>query len=210
MPVTFRYALAPRAIALRARMVALSGAAVAVAPAWLVLALVAQLGLASRIVVIAVAIAIGALGVARGLVAYGQAKQRLTSLVIEAGEGELTVTTARGATCIPAAGITRVTEVDGAYGGLRVELTPESTPSRFDVPRGGEAFGDLRAWLSSRTPIERTARRGLPARIALAVGVVLALFFVPFVVADARGSRVAVAIVLLAAWGAMRAVAARG
>ena len=47
------------------------------------------------------------------------------------------------------------------------------------------------------------------SRIALVAGVVLALFFVPFVVADARGSRVAVAIVLLVAWGATRLVAAR-
>jgi len=205
-----RYALAPRTIAARARMVALSGAAVAVAPAWLVLVLVAQLGLASRVVVVAVAAAVGALGVARAVVGHAHAKRRLAALAVDAdGDAELRVSSIRGVTRVPAAAIARVVEVDGAYGGLRVELVPESVPSRFDVPRGGEAFGELRSWLASRVPIERAARRGLFARVALIAGVVLALFFAPFVVADARGSRVAVAIVLLVAWGAMRAAAAR-
>jgi hypothetical protein len=145
----------------------------------------------------------------RATLAYARAKRRLAALAIEPDGEELVVRTPRGETRAAVAAIARVIEIDGAYGGLRVELSPGSEPSRFDVPRGGEAFGELRAWLSSRAPIERTPRRGPAARIALVGAVVLALFFVPFVVADARGSRVAVVIVLLVAWGAMRVVAVR-
>jgi hypothetical protein len=47
------------------------------------------------------------------------------------------------------------------------------------------------------------------ARFGLATAIVFGLFFVPFVVADARGSRLAVWLVLLVAWGAVRALAAR-
>jgi len=208
--MSLRYALAPGAVAARARMVALSGAAVAVAPAWLVIALVAQLGLVSRAVVVVVAAAVGILGIARGALEYARARRRLSVFAIDADDAALAVSTVRGDTRVPAGAIERVTEVDGAYGGLRVELRPGAIPSRFDVPRGGESFGELRSWLASRAPVERAARRGLGGRIALVAAVVLALFFVPFVVADARGSRVAVALVLLVAWGAMRAIAARG
>ena len=204
-----RYTLAPRAIGARARVVAASGAAIAVAPAWLVVVLVAELGLASRGITLGLAVAIGLLGAARATLEYTRAKRRLAALALEADGEELVVRTPRGETRVAVAAITRVIEIDGAYGGLRVELSPGSAPSRFDVPRGGDGFGELRAWLSSRAPIERAPRRGPVARIALVGAVVLALFFVPFVVADARGSRVAVVIVLLVAWGAMRVVAAR-
>jgi hypothetical protein len=204
-----RYTLAPRAIGARARVVAASGAAISVAPAWLVIVLVAQLGLAQRGVTLVLAVGIGLLGAARASVAYARAKRRLTALAIDTDEEDLVVTTPQGATRIPISAIARVIEIDGVYGGLRVELVGRAEPSRFDVPRGGDLFGELRSWLSSRVTVERAPRRGLVARVALAAGVVLALFFVPFVVADARGSRVAVALVLLVAWGAMRVAAAR-
>jgi hypothetical protein len=204
-----RYTLASRAIGARARVVAASGAAIAVAPAWLVVVLVAQLGLAPRGITLGLAVAIGLLGAARATLEYTRAKKRLAALAIEADGEELVVRTPRGETRVAVAAIARVIEIDGAYGGLRVELSPGSQPSRFDVPRGGDGFGELRTWLSSRAPIERAPRRGPVARVALVGAVVLALFFVPFVVADARGSRVAVVIVLLVAWGAMRVVAAR-
>jgi hypothetical protein len=207
--VSVRYVLAPRAIAARARIVAASGAAIAVAPAWLVVVLVAQLGLASRAVTLGLAVAIGLLGALRASLEYVRARKRLAALAVVVDGEELVVTTLRAEMRVPAAGIARVVDIDGAYGGLRVELVDGSEPARFDVPRGGDAFGEVRSWLAARVTIERAPRRSRAARIALVAGVVLALFFVPFVVADARGSRVAVAIVLLVAWGAMRFVPAR-
>jgi hypothetical protein len=207
--VSVRYALAPRVIVTRARVVAASGGAIAVAPAWLVVVLLAQLGLTSRPVALGLAVAVGLVGAARASIEYVRARKRLSTLAIDVEGDEIVVTSARGKTLVPATAIARIVEVEGDYGGLRVELVDGSVPSRFDVPRGGEAFGELRAWLSARAPIERAPRRGMVSRIALVAGVVLALFFVPFVVADARGSRVAVAIVLLVAWGATRLVAAR-
>jgi hypothetical protein len=203
------YVLAPRAIAARARAVAASGTAAAVAPAWLVVVLAAQLGLTSRALTMELALAIGALGLTRALIDHGRTKKRLAALAIDVDGEELTLRTARGSTRVPPGGITRVTEIDGAYGGLRVELSAPGAIERFDVPRGGDSFAELRAWLVSRAPTVRSPRRSRAAKIALVAAVVLGLFFVPFVVADARGSRVAVAIVLLVAWGAMRAVAAR-
>jgi hypothetical protein len=204
------YALAPQASGARARVVAASGAAVAVAPAWLVVVLVAELGLASRAVTLGLAVAIGLLGALRAIVDLGRAKKRLGAFALVAEGDELEVTTLRGRTRVPVTGVAKVVEVEGAYGGLRIELLPGSHPSHFDVPRGGDSFAELREWLAARAPIERATRRGPLARAALVAGIVLALFFVPFVVADARGSRVAVALVLLVAWGAMRVVSTRG
>src|SRR5580658_4129238 len=93
-----RYLLAPRAVLARARVVAATGTAMAVAPAWLVIVLVAQLGLAPGGVTIGIAAAIGVLGVARGLLEHGRAKRRLAELAIEVEGEELTVCTARDRT----------------------------------------------------------------------------------------------------------------
>lgn len=204
-----RYVLAPREVGARARVVALSGAAVAVAPAWLVIVLVAKLGIAPRGVTTGLAGAVGLLGLARALLEQRRVRRRLGALAVVFEGDDLTLSTERGETHVPAAAIRRVTEIDGAYGGLRLELAGPGLPPRFDVPRGGDAFADLRGWLVDRAPLARTPRRSRAARIALAAAIVLGLFFVPFVVADARGSRLAVALVLLVAWGAMRAAAKR-
>ena len=204
-----RYVLAPRAVGARARVVAASGTVVAVAPAWLVVVLAAQLGLVSRGVAMALAAVIAVLGLLRASLEHARAKSRLAALAIEVEGEELTVCAGADRTRVPLGTITRVTEIDGAYGGLRVELAGPGLPPRFEVPRGGDAFGELRAWLAERAPIARAPRRGRAARLGLAAAVVLGLFFVPFVVADARGSRLAVALVLLVAWGAIRAVTAR-
>jgi hypothetical protein len=203
------YALAPRKVAARARVVAASGTAAALLPALLVVVLVAELGLASRPVALGIAAGLGALALLRALLEHRRAKRRLAAFAIEV-EGEfLFLCTAQGKTRVAPGDIARVWEIAGAFGGLRVELSGNRSPARFDIPRGGEAFADLRAWLAARAPLARTPRRGRAVRIALAGAIVLGLFFVPFVVADARGSRLAVALVLLVAWAAMRAVGAR-
>jgi hypothetical protein len=204
-----RYVLAPRGVVARARALGVSGAAVAVAPAWLVVVLVAQLGLAPSVVTVGVAAAIGALGVARGIVSYVRAKKRLEALSIDADDEGLTLRGEHGETRIPRAAIVRAVEIEGLYGGLRLELDGEPLPPRVEVPRGGDAFFDLRARVASWRPIARAPRRGRAARLGLVAAVVLALFFVPFVVADVRGSRVAVALVLVVSWGALRAALSR-
>jgi hypothetical protein len=206
MPLT--YSLAPRAVVARARVVALTGTAMAVAPAWLVVVLVAQLRLAPLSLSIGIGLAIALLGIARGAVELARAKRRLTELAIEIDGDELVVCTARARTRVPPGSINQVTEIDGTYGGLRVALSAPGLPPRFDIPRGGDSFADLRAWLVARAPLVRPPRRARSTRIAIGAAVVLGLFFVPFVVADARGSRLAVALVLLLAWGGMRAIAA--
>jgi hypothetical protein len=204
-----RYVLAPRAVAARARVVAASGIAVAVAPAWVVVVLAAQLGLVSSRVALAVAGVIAGLGLVRGFLVHGRAKARLTALAIEVEGEDLRISSAEGEIRVPTRAITRVTEVDGAYGGLRIETAGHGLPPRFEVPRGGDAFGELRSWLAERAAIVRARRRGPVARFGLAAAIVFGLSFVPFVVADARGSRLAVWLVLLVAWGAVRALAAR-
>jgi hypothetical protein len=204
-----RYVLAPRAIAARARVVAASGTAGAVAPAWVVVILAAQLGLVSSRVAIAFAAGIAALGIVRAILVHARAKARLAALAIDVDEEEMTVSNAGAETRLSPRAITRVTEIEGAYGGLRIETAGSGLPPRFEVPRGGEAFAELRGWLAERTPIVRAPRRGPAARFGLVAAIVLGLFFVPFVVADARGSRLAVGLVLLVAWAALRALAAR-
>jgi hypothetical protein len=204
-----RYTLTPRAAVARARALAASETAMVVLPAWLVVVLVAQLGLAARAMTLAVAAAIAALGAVRGALAYARAKRRLAGMAIDDDGDGLTFHGPRTEARVPSSAIARAVEIDGPYGGLRLELASESLPARMDVPRGGESFGDLRARIAAWAPIERAPRRGWPSRLALGAVVVLALFFVPFVVADARGSRVAVAVLLLAAWGATRLLAMR-
>ena len=151
--MSVRYALAPRVIVTRARVVAASGGAIAVAPAWLVVVLLAQLGLTSRPVALGLAVAVGLVGAARASIEYVRARKRLSTLAIDVEGDGIVVTSARGKTLVPATAIARIVEIEGDYGGLRVELVDGSVPSRFDVPRGGEAFGELRAWLSVRAPM---------------------------------------------------------
>jgi hypothetical protein len=204
-----RYELEPRAVRARALFVAAASAAMAVAPAWLVVALIAQLGLAKPLVLCLAGGVIAVLGVLRGALSYVRLKERLTVLAIEADAAGLTVRTPKQERRLTRASIVRAVDIDGRYGGLRLELANAGDPSVFDVPRGGASFSDLRACVGSWVPIERPRRRSRVARFALGAAVILALFFVPFLVADARGSRMAVALVLVVAWGAMRVLTLR-
>ncbi|HEY2512694.1 MAG TPA: hypothetical protein VGI39_17625 [Polyangiaceae bacterium] len=204
------YRLAEEAVDRRAFALAVTGAATAVAPAMLVVVLLVQLGLASKSIAGGVAIAILALGVARAVLAYDRARRRLASLAVQADAEALTVRVGRQVTRIPRAAIERIVEVEGAYGGLRVQVAAEGLPRRIEVPAGGESFGALRARIGELARIERARRRGAWGKVVLGGVVVLALFFAPFVVADVRGTRVAAIVVLLAAWGTARATIGRG
>jgi hypothetical protein len=188
-------------------VVAFAGAAATTAPALLVVVLIAELGLASRALAVWLAAGIVALGLVRAFLEHRRARKRLLAFAIDTEEDGLILSGASGTTRVPSGSITFVSEIDGAFGGLRVDLSGPGLPPRFDVPLGGEAFADLRAWLVARAPLRRALRRSRAIRVALTGALVLGLFFVPFVVADARGSRLAGALVLFVAWVAMRAAA---
>jgi hypothetical protein len=149
------------------------------------------------------------LACARGAAEYGGARKRLEAFAIEAADDVLIVRTARGAIRVPSAAIARVADVYGPLGGLRLFLSAPELPSRVDVPRGGDGFGDLCEQIRTWRPIERARRRNRVARLALAVAVIAGLFFLPFVIDDVRGSKLGVAVVLVAAWIAMRLAIAR-
>jgi hypothetical protein len=204
-----RYELTPRSVRARARVVSATGTAAVVAPVWLAIVLASELGLTTRAVTIGLSAAVGLLGVARFFVALRRSRRRLAAFAVVVDGDVLRVVAIDGETRVPAWALRSVAEIDGMFGGLRVNLAGPGLPARFDVPRGGDAFPELRAWLAERVSVERAPRKSRAFRLAVAAAVVLALFFVPFFVADARGSRVAVAVVLLVAWGAMRVVAGR-
>jgi len=205
-----RYSLAPQAVGARAWALAVWGAVRSAVPAWLVVALVTQLGLAPRAWMTLAACLVALLAVARGFAEHRASRLRLAAFAIDADEDGLTVRTARGETRLARAAIARVTDIAGPLGGLRLDLVGATDlPSRVDVPHGGDAYGELREHLAAWVPVGRARRRGRVARAAVASAIVAGVFFVPFVLSDARGSRMAVALVLVAAWSAMRLVLAR-
>jgi hypothetical protein len=203
------YALAPRAVVTRARALSAWNAAAMAAPAWLVVVLIAQLGLAPVAWLGVAAGAMAILAAARATAEYGGARRRLAAFVIEADDAGLSLRTGRGALRIAPTAIARVVEIHGPLGGLRLFLEGPDMPSRVDVPRGGEGFGDLRERIAGWRSIDRARRRNRVARVVLGLAVVAGLFFLPFVIDDVRGSKVGVAVVLVAAWLAMRLAIAR-
>ncbi len=203
------YVLAPRAIERRARAIGAWRAAATAAPALLVVVLVAQLGTAPGAWLAGFGAAMVALTVARALAESRAAMRRLAQLTIEADDAGLLVRTAGGEARVEPRAIAGAIEHEGALGGLSLALRGEDLPSRMDVPRGGDGFAELRARIASWAPIERPPRRGKIARLALGVAIVAGVFFAPFVLDDARGSRVAVAALVLAAWGGMRLLVSR-
>jgi hypothetical protein len=209
-----RYALAEPAVIERGRATALFGAVATMLPPLLVMVLVAQLDLAPRAVVIAIAALVVALGAARGAVGYRLVLRRLRALVIRIDPEALVVDTARASLVVPRRAVAKIIEIDGPLGGLRLELRggPDlpDLPDRVDLPRGGEHFADLRTELALWSPLTRAPRRRRLTRVGLGALVVLAIFFVPFFVDDVvMRSRVAACAVILGLWLATRAALAR-
>src|SRR5262249_8959789 len=140
---------------------------------------------------------------------HGTAKRRLAGFALDVDDDGLAVRTERGALRIAPSAIARAVEVSGPLGGLRLHLVGDDLPSRVDVPRGGDRFGEVCARIGAWRPIGRARRRRRLARVALGAAVIAGLFFFPFVIDDVRGSRVGVAVVLVGAWLAMRVAIAR-
>jgi hypothetical protein len=138
----------------------------------------------------------------------------LRSLVVTASEDALRVEAPRLRQVMPGASVASITEIDGPLGGLRIVGAPDptgSTPPAIHVPRGGEAFGDLRAAVERWRPIRRRGRRSPATRWVLGALVVAGIFFVPFLLDDfVARSRLVAGGLVLALWGAMRLVLQRG
>ena len=183
-PVVYR--LDDRATVTRARASAVLGTATHLGPALLVVVLLTRLGYVPDILALAGGVALLALALVRVKLKYRQIVRHLRAFEVGVTAGELTVTTVRGPQRIVPAAIERVTAVGGALGGLRVEIGKRGAADaqRLDIPRGGEAFGELRAALERWGPIERMPRRRRLVRATLGVLVVFAIFFVPFFMAD--------------------------
>ncbi len=182
----------------RARVVAAIGTAQALSPAVLVVVLVHKLGYVTGALATAGSAALVALALVRGVAEYMRVAPRLARFVAEADDTGLRVTFSGGDVDLGWPEIARVTEIPGRLGGLRVETTDRG---RFDLPRGGDAFGELRAAIDARVKVAPAPRRSRRVRVALGVLVVLAIFFVPFALDDVMGrSRVAAIAIVGAVW----------
>ena len=184
-----RYRLGDAAAARRARAVAAVGALASLAPVALAAVLVDKLDLpaASGVAFWWVAIALGLLVGVRAAVGYGVASKRLRALVVTVDDERIRMEAGRIGSMVERGAVARIVEIGGPLGGLRVESTPDKQTGAVAVvrvPRGGEAFGEVRAWLEQWRPVERRGRRPAAARLALGVFVVAAIFFLPFLLDD--------------------------
>jgi hypothetical protein len=186
------------------------GAAATLAPVIFAMVLLSKLGRTPPGVLFWVAGGLVVLVCVRAWADYAAALRRLCSLVVLATDDDLRLETTRAAQVISRSRVARITEIDGPLGGLRVHSAtdPGNEGAPFiDIPRGGEAFGDVRAHLERWRPIDRRGRRGPAIRVGLGAVIVVGIFFVPFLLDDlvARSRFFALALVV-AAWLSMRAV----
>jgi hypothetical protein len=197
----------------RARAAAAVGAVTSLAPVGFALVLLTRLGWQPTAPFWAVAVVLVTLVVVRAAVGYGAARRRLRALVVLVTEDDIRVETARDSYAIERTRAARIVEVGGALGGLRVESAPDPRGggvSVVHVPRGGEAFGELRTCLARWGPIERRGRRGPLVRLAVGAVVVAGIFFVPFLLDDfVARSRIAAAGLVVGMWLVMRVVIGR-
>jgi hypothetical protein len=198
----------------RARMTVAVGVVMSLAPVILAVVLLTKLAPQPTTAFWLVAAALGLLLVARALIAYGATHRRLRALTVTVCEDQIRFEAARDTCTIGRERVRRIVEVDGALGGIRVESQPDpdsGVVSIVQVPRGGEAFGDVRDRLERWVPIERRGRRGPAVRFGVGAVVVIGIFFVPFLFDDfvARSKLVAAGLIA-GMWIAMRAVLKRG
>ena len=205
------YTLSPAAARARARVMAAWSAGGTALPPVLVIVLIAQMDLAPLRIIGPIAALVLVLGVVRGVLGYRGTARRLGALAVALDPESLSIRTVRDALRIVPTDVTRIVDVDGPLGGLRLELREsDDLPARIDLPRGGARFADLRAALAIWRPIDRTPRRRRITRFAFGVMVVLGIFFMPFFVDDVVGrSRIAACAMIVALWAVMRAVLSR-
>lgn len=203
-----RYQLGVAAAGRRAAVAAGIGAATTLAPVVLALELAPRLGWSLPVVFWVLAAAIGALIVARTASQYATGKRRLAALRVALDDDAITTESARDVLTIARGEVARIVEIAGTLGGLRVESRPDPRTGVVlvaSVPRGGESFGDVRAGLEQWRAIERRPRVSRGVRVLFGVGVIAAIFFLPFVLDElvGRSKALAAALVLLA-WAITR------
>jgi hypothetical protein len=202
------YQLGAVAATRRARAAVAVGVTAALAPLMLGATLVRRLAWAQTITFWSVLGALGALVTVRAVVQYGTTKRRLGALRVVVDDDGIATRTSTDAYSIPRARVARIVEIDGVLGGLRIESEPEAGSGVVlgaSVPRGGEAFGQVRARLEQWHAIERKRKHGPAMRLLAGSVIVGAIFFLPFLLDDiAARSNVAIALFIAAAWMAMR------
>ncbi|HEX3772384.1 MAG TPA: hypothetical protein VHV30_16015 [Polyangiaceae bacterium] len=202
------YQLGPAEAKRRAAWAAGVGAVTTLAPVVLALELVPRLGWSPPAVFWGVAVAVGALIVVRTVTQFAMGRRRLTALRVRVDDASITTENARTSLTIMRAEVERIVEIAGTLGGIRVEARPDPRTGVVlvaSVPRGGESFGDVRAALEQWRPIERRPRASRAVRVGMGVGVVAAIFFLPFVLDElVDRSKAVAAVIVLLAWAVMR------
>ncbi len=212
------YRLGGAAATRRARALAAVGALASLAPVGLAAVLLDRLGRLSEAggsgLFAALAVSLAGLVAVRAGVGYRASSRRLSALVIDVDEDRIDARAGRDACSIERVRVARIVEIAGSLGGLRVESEPDPRTglvSVVRVPRGGDAFGEVRAILEGWRPIDRSGRRGPAARVALGALVVAAIFFLPFLLDDfVARSKVLAAGLVIAMWLVVRKVLRRG
>jgi hypothetical protein len=200
------YRLDVRAARSRARVVAAVGTAQALSPAVLVVVLVDKLGYVAPALALGGGAALLALALLRGALEYARVASRLTRLRVETDDAVLRIVSAGGDVALAWTEIARASEVPGRLGGLRLE----TADGRFDLPRGGDGFGELRARVAAHVPVTQPPRRARLARVALGVAVVLSMLLIPLLLDDVIGrSRLAAIAIVGAAWVALLVIRRR-
>ncbi len=209
------YRLSEEALRKRALLAATISSATAVAPAVFVLLALARLLVAPAGWLVGAAGAVVLLAAIRAGYTLSRMKRHLRAFTVRLEDMTLVVRTFRGLYELPPTAITALREVPGVLGGLELDLAPgwdgrRDSPEVVDIPRGGEGFGDLRAGLERMRPLEPPRHLSRVVRALLVVFVVVALFFLPFVLDAARGtSRLFAIAIVLAFWVVMRMVLRR-
>jgi len=202
------YRLGAVAAKRRAGATAMVRAVTALTPVVLAAELLPRLGWSPAGPLLAVAAALFALVVVRALVQYGTAKRRLGSLRVTLDDDSLATETAADRLTVPRSTVARIVEIDGALGGIRVDSAPDIASGvvlSASVPRGGDGFGEVRARLEQWRTIERRGKAGSGVRLLLGVAVVVAMFFLPFVLDDfVARSRLLAGGTVVVAWAAIR------
>ncbi len=198
------YQLGALAATRRARAAVAVGVTAALAPLTLAGTLLRRFAWTHTVAFWTVAGAIGVLVMVRAVAQYAATKRRFHALRVVLDDEGIATRTNSDAYSIPRARVARIVEIDGALGGLRIESEPEIGDGLVivaSVPRGGEAFAEVRARLERWHVIERKRKHGPARRLLAGALVVAAIFFLPFVLDDiAARSNFAVALFIAVAW----------
>jgi hypothetical protein len=208
-----RYRLDDALARRRSGAAAAVGAVTSLAPVVFAVVLLNRLGWQPTAAFWAIAAVLMALVIVRAAIGFGAARRRLRALVVTMTDDDIRVETTRNADAIERTAVARIVEIEGALGGLRVESAPDprgGAVTVVHVPRGGEAFGELRARLERWVPIERRSRRGPAVRVAVGTVVVVGIFFVPFLLDDfVARSKVVAAGLVVGMWLVIRTIMGR-